>query len=359
MKKIAVFLNLKPQEYIQITKKTTIYSIKKFLEKYNYDKIQFFVNNKTESKIFEDNKYDKYNLNSVWDKLKTPSIYLEKTKKELPKLSQPSISPINKSEKALVIENIKFTGMKDIDMVILRSLPDESIFNFCSVNKYLSDLCKILYKDDDFWENKFRNTVDPRFMLKEMSSELFLSKNKETIKKINEQNNLRKIKNLKLFPNQIIEKPSDKSWYEFYKEFFNFGSKYSLSKGSPSSSIYFKKWEYFFKSIKKSVRPGISSFSTEAIKYLKDMILPVREKIRQVPNSDIKEYLKNFEIDYDKIITSPAYFRKFHRDLIIEYIVYNLLNELNNDIKIIKKEDIISLIEKTPFYTKIFQNIKN
>ena len=59
--KIVVFLDLVPQEYLQIKKTTTIRSIKKYLEKYNdIEKIQFFVNDQTESKILNTDKYDKY-----------------------------------------------------------------------------------------------------------------------------------------------------------------------------------------------------------------------------------------------------------------------------------------------------------
>jgi len=62
---------------MEITKKTTIRSIKKFLEKYkNIEKIQFFVNDKTESKVFNTDKYNKYDLSSIWKDLKDPAIYL-------------------------------------------------------------------------------------------------------------------------------------------------------------------------------------------------------------------------------------------------------------------------------------------
>ena len=47
-------------------------------------------------------------------------------------------------------ENIKFTGNKDVDLVILNQLNDRDLFSICQVNKYISSLC-----NEDFWKKKF------------------------------------------------------------------------------------------------------------------------------------------------------------------------------------------------------------
>ena len=51
----------------------------------------------------------------------------------------------------------KFTGNKDVDMMILKSLDDESMRNLCQTNKYISSLCKKLYRDERFWKDRFEN----------------------------------------------------------------------------------------------------------------------------------------------------------------------------------------------------------
>jgi hypothetical protein len=73
---IPIFLDKVPKEYMQITKKTTVKSVRKFLEKYKFNKIEFLVNDKTESKIFNTDKYDNFDLSSIWSQLKNPAIYL-------------------------------------------------------------------------------------------------------------------------------------------------------------------------------------------------------------------------------------------------------------------------------------------
>jgi len=73
---IPLYINSIPEVYMKITKKTTVLSIKEFLKKYNPEKIQLFVNDKTESKIFNSDKYDKYNLSSIWDEMTKPAIQI-------------------------------------------------------------------------------------------------------------------------------------------------------------------------------------------------------------------------------------------------------------------------------------------
>ena len=75
-KNILIKLNDEPKEYLAVKKSTNIKSIKSFLEKYNYDLIQFYINENTETKVFDTNKYDEITLESVWKKMKNPEIHL-------------------------------------------------------------------------------------------------------------------------------------------------------------------------------------------------------------------------------------------------------------------------------------------
>ena len=77
----------------------------------------------------------------------------------LPPLSSPSL--LNKST-SVIVENKKFTGNKDIDYVILKSLDDRSLFTVCQANKYLRELCN----NETFWKTRFMNKF-PEFVNRE------------------------------------------------------------------------------------------------------------------------------------------------------------------------------------------------
>jgi len=156
-KNILINLDGKDIEYLAIQKTNTISSIKKYLEKYENVKIQMYINSENELKVFDTNEYDNITLESVWKSIKNSHIILTSYIK-------------------------KFTGNKDVDMKILKSLDDKSITNLCKTNKYISGLCQILYKDEFFWENRLR----------------CIAKEK------------------------IINKPDNMSWYEYYKAFFQY-----------------------------------------------------------------------------------------------------------------------------------------
>lgn len=49
------------------------------------------------------------------------------------------------------LENQTFTGNKDVDLLIMESLPDESLGQFCQVNYYARKLCQ----NDNFWRKRF------------------------------------------------------------------------------------------------------------------------------------------------------------------------------------------------------------
>jgi len=78
-KLIPVFIDNVATLNLAITKNTTIESIKKFLDDSKYD-IKMYVDSKNELKVFQDSIYDKMNLDSIFDKLYNPSIYLDKKK---------------------------------------------------------------------------------------------------------------------------------------------------------------------------------------------------------------------------------------------------------------------------------------
>lgn len=75
-KNILIKLNDEPKEYLTVKKTTNIKSIKAFLKKYNYDLIYFYINDDTETKVFDTNRYDMLILESVWNKMKNPVICL-------------------------------------------------------------------------------------------------------------------------------------------------------------------------------------------------------------------------------------------------------------------------------------------
>ena len=58
---------------------------------------------------------------------------------------------VKKTEK-----DVTFTGVKDVDMLILMQLDDKSLFRTCKVNKYVNDLCK----SENFWRNRLQNRFD-------------------------------------------------------------------------------------------------------------------------------------------------------------------------------------------------------
>jgi hypothetical protein len=50
------------------------------------------------------------------------------------------------------MENLKFlSGIRDVDLIILAVLDDQSLFSLCLVNKYTNNLCK----NEDFWRKRF------------------------------------------------------------------------------------------------------------------------------------------------------------------------------------------------------------
>ena len=98
-------------------------------------------------------------------------------------------------------ERTQFTGNKDVDLEILKSLEDKDLLNMCKTNKYLANLCK----DDNFWKNRFEEKY-----------------------------------------NGLGYKPKKQTWKEYYidsskkYEIYNLGDILSASYGYSSVSDYYK-----------------------------------------------------------------------------------------------------------------------
>jgi len=131
---IAVFLDLVPQEYLEVKKTTTIRSIKSYLQKYNnIEKTQFLINDQTESKILDTDKFDNYNLSSIWKNLNNPAIYL--------------YTP----------NQFKYAS-KDVILKIMDEMDDSTLLNFCKTNDQRDSEGVLYCNNEIFWENRtFKN----------------------------------------------------------------------------------------------------------------------------------------------------------------------------------------------------------
>ena len=124
-KDILVHLNSTPVEYLTVQETNTILSIKKYLQKYENVKVQMYINDKNELKVFDTNQYDNITLESVWKKMQDSTIFLSS-----------------------YIQNL--TGNKDVDMKILNELNDVDLYNFCLTSK------KSNVSNEAFWMYRTR-----------------------------------------------------------------------------------------------------------------------------------------------------------------------------------------------------------
>lgn len=84
-KQFLVIIDNIPSLKIILSINNTISSIKKYFNSYPNYKISFFVNSSFELKTFDTDKYDLWDLRSVWDKIDDGFIYLDKILFKLPK----------------------------------------------------------------------------------------------------------------------------------------------------------------------------------------------------------------------------------------------------------------------------------
>jgi len=167
---ILVFLNLLPQEYLEIKKTTTVGSIKKYLKKYNnIERIQFFVNDKTESKILDKNKYDEYNLSSIWKDLNNPAIYLYTDTK-----SKINPAPTVECLKVSFLRK-NYKNIKDIDLEKWMSDLDNHLYVGRKGRIWITDPKtkekNIFHYKDSKWKNPFK--VSPKDYTLEESIKLY------------------------------------------------------------------------------------------------------------------------------------------------------------------------------------------
>ena len=167
MEKILVIINDVPTFYIEATLDTTIKNIKLTLENYlNSNKLDinkynvqtqsehrshrdyefvFNINRDTQVPVFFTKQYDNVTLESVFNQMKNPEIKIT-SKQE--KVTKEQTTKFNK-------QRLQFTGMKDIDWLIINSLDDDSLVSLCATNKYLRSLC-----NETFWEKRVRERLD-------------------------------------------------------------------------------------------------------------------------------------------------------------------------------------------------------
>lgn len=273
MSKLAiVYLDNVPVFQISFNKNTTIKGLKSVLDKYFIQNglpksdytLKFFIKENTEIPIFKDSKYDDRNLQSVWDSIENPQFFI-------------------------IGFNNKFTGNKDVDMLILKSLDDISIGNLCKINKYLSELCQKLYKDNKFWEDRMRNVVHP----------------------------------------YIFVQPKGKNtWHQHYVKFFKYSD---------------NQWKNLIKKILTQVHPD-TSISKDGVEYILSLVKPIWNKIKKIPNDQFDDVMRemfwikdefqmplgNAPTLYDHAMSEfisegKRFFVSYDRKRIIEYLIAEIL----------------------------------
>lgn len=111
---IIVVVDKVPSFKISAKKTTTIGSLKSLLKEYKDDKIQMFLNNKTELNVFDTNKYDDMTLESAWKKMEKPSIVVTRSVKPVASPKSPTKSPKRakspkRSKSPKPAEEVRFT----------------------------------------------------------------------------------------------------------------------------------------------------------------------------------------------------------------------------------------------------------
>jgi hypothetical protein len=140
-----LFLNNEKKGNIELDPHITLGQLKKNLLKWSSQNklgeinIQIIFNNGEELApiVFTTDKYDKFNFLDKKDLVKGGKILINQIKE-------------NKIQQIQEIQNTKFTGMKDVDLLILSKLEDFDLINICNTNSYLRKLC-----NEDFWQKRF------------------------------------------------------------------------------------------------------------------------------------------------------------------------------------------------------------
>ncbi len=283
MSKLAVvYINNSPTFQLSFDNTTTIKEIKKFILQYfkqydlepTYYTSRFFIDRNTEVNVFNDENYDDKTLKSLWNSITEPQIFVTLYRK-------------------------KFTGNKDVDMLILKNLDDETITSLCKTNKYISGVCQKLYKNERYWEDKLINIAHE----------------------------------------SLIKKPKKLTWHQYYVKFFTYDNK------------------DIFKLIKKvlpTVHPE-TQITKEGVEYIVNLIKPIWNKIKKVPQSELYDVLKVLFNDnqlYQHAIYALEHlktiFNPHDRRNIIEYLIAEILELSGNATRDKRKTRInVNFIKKS------------
>ena len=278
---ILVYVNQTPKEYLAVKKTTTISSIKKYLEKYGDVKVQMFVNSKNELKAFTTNQYDDITLESIWKNMNKPKIMLTSYVKQ-------------------------FTGNRDVDMLIIKSLDDETMVSLCRTNKYISSLCSKLYEDEKFWENRLREVVHE----------------------------------------SLIKKPKNKTWHDYYISFFKYSD---------------REWGNLIKKVFRQVHPD-TGLSQDALNYIVTLIKPIWKKVQR--NNDVESLQEILGEIYKHAMRElnnekGNFYKQYDKKRIIEYLVAEII-ELSGNVtrderrRRIMERDVIRAIKNDKELSEVF-----
>jgi hypothetical protein len=157
-----LYLNNKKIGPLNLTYKNTIGDLKQALSHFEKDnnlditKVEIIFSNgvKLDPMIFETDKYDRGNFREYKDVITGSKIYV--TSKETPAAQTVHSSPMtvrdNKNQQNYQLQAEKnLTGIKDVDLLILKNLDDYSLLNYCQTSQYAKNLCD----NELFWKNRF------------------------------------------------------------------------------------------------------------------------------------------------------------------------------------------------------------
>jgi small GTP-binding protein len=154
-KDILVKVENVPTFYFVVSKNISIREIKRYFAKdYPSYSIRFFPNPNKEIKVFENEKYDHLNLESVWNKIDNGIFSLYKNK--------------------------VFTGIKDLDIIILNNIDDKKLYKMMRTNKYFWNLTL----NDNFWFHRIKKfyNIDVNYKPQNVTWRNYYQRMKKTLK---------------------------------------------------------------------------------------------------------------------------------------------------------------------------------
>jgi len=185
-------------------------------------------------------------MKSVWNQIKGGVIYIRTYRK-------------------------KFTGMKDIDYVILKQLNDDSLNNLCQTNKYISELCE----NERFWEERLKERIHP----------------------------------------SLVNKPKTKTWRDYYRKVNEIS-------------------DFKMRELVRNVLVQVSNrrITKDAVEYIAKIVKSFWRDLKELPNNTFKESLKKIiteELHKHVIyyIHKPAIrFGQYDRRNILEYLIAEIID---------------------------------